>query len=125
MAFRTAGQLCAAQRDPLVYRAIVADFGGLADYHPHPMINEYAFADPGSGMNFDPGQHTPDVGNQPSCQEPAALPEPVSQTVVKKGLKSGIAENNLKARPGGGVASQRRVDFLPQVFQKHRNPYVC
>ena len=46
----------AAQRDAVIERAIVADFGGLAHHHAHAVIDEHAAADGGAGVDFDAGQ---------------------------------------------------------------------
>ena len=43
---------CASQGDALIQQATVADFGGLADHHPHAMVNEHAVADPGAGVDL-------------------------------------------------------------------------
>src|SRR5690349_11276446 len=44
MALRAAIERRAAQRDPLVDRAAIADLGGFADYYPHAVIDEHARA---------------------------------------------------------------------------------
>src|SRR5919108_1968778 len=51
----------AAESHPLVNRAAIADFGGLADDHAHAVVDEDAGADLGAGMDLDPGKPAPDM----------------------------------------------------------------
>src|SRR5215469_3911117 len=114
-----------AERHALIKRAVVADFGGLADNNPHAMINEYAAADASAGVNFNPSQHPADVRSEPPCQKPTSLPQEMSEAMPDQGVEPGIAQHHFEAGPGGGIPSQSGVYFFPQGFQKHRNPYLC
>jgi len=86
----------AAQGHPVVERAIVADFGGLADHHAHPVVDEEALADMCAGMDLDPGQDPPDMRDEAPGQMPAALPQPMCQPVIQQRLKPGIAQHDLE-----------------------------
>src|SRR5665213_3290543 len=43
----------APECDALVKQDVVADLGGFADHHAHPVIDEKPSSDGGSGMNFN------------------------------------------------------------------------
>src|SRR5271166_1262940 len=71
---RASGQLGPAERHALIKGAVVPDLGGLADHHPHPMVDEYALADPRPRMDLDTGHHPADMRHEPAGKEPAAQP---------------------------------------------------
>ena len=54
----------AAQRDAVVERDIVADYGGFPDHHAGAMVDEEAAANGGTGVNVDVGQHPAKEGQQ-------------------------------------------------------------
>src|SRR5690606_38524716 len=45
----------AAQGHALVERHVVTDYGSLADHHTGTVVDAEALADPGGGMDVDPG----------------------------------------------------------------------
>ena len=51
-----------AESHALVKRAVIADLGRLPDYDAHCMIHEQSLADPGAGVDLDPGRHPPKMG---------------------------------------------------------------
>ena len=73
MALLPAGERGAAQGHALVKRAIVADFGGLADHHAHAVVDKQPPADFGTGVDFDPGQEPPEMRYEPSGEQPPSV----------------------------------------------------
>src|SRR5579884_4109519 len=56
MPFLAAVEASAAERDTLIYRDVVTDFGRLADYDSHAMIDKQMLPNSRSRMNFNAGQ---------------------------------------------------------------------
>ena len=46
----------AAQGDPVIDGAVVADLGGLTENDAHAVVDEQLVADLGAGMNLNAGQ---------------------------------------------------------------------
>ena len=46
------------------------------------------------------------------------------QPVIQQRLKTGIAQHDFEARPGGRIAGQGCVNLVAQVFERHRDHYV-
>ena len=124
MALLPAGQRGAAQGHALIKRAIVADFGGLADDDAHAVIDKQPPADVSAGMNFDPGKEPPEMRYEASGEQPAVPPQPMADAVKQQRVKPRVAQHDLEPRAGGGVASQGRVNFLAQVLPQHRYHYI-
>src|SRR6185295_735577 len=53
------------QGDTLEEGDVIAYFAGLTDHRSHSVVDEKAFADGGAGMDFDSGQESGNLGNQP------------------------------------------------------------
>src|ERR1700745_269999 len=108
----------------MIQRAVITDLGGLANHHAHSVIDKQSPADARSRMNFNAGQYASDMRHEPAGEQPAALPKPMRQAVIEQRLKPRVAEHNLEARPCRGVARERGVDFIPQVFEQHCDHYM-
>jgi hypothetical protein len=105
MPFLAAGQRGATQGHALVQGAVVANLGGLANHHAHPVIDEHPSTDASPGMNFNAGQNTPEMRHEP-------------------GVKPRITQHDLKPRSGCRIACQCRVNFFSQVLPQHRYHYI-
>ncbi len=68
-----AGEAGAAEGHPLVERHPVADLGGLADHHARAVVDEEVRADPGGGMDLDPGHRAARVGDHPRGEAERSL----------------------------------------------------
>jgi hypothetical protein len=44
--------------------------------------------------------------------------------VEQESMKAGITQHDFEARAGGWVTGEGCVDFVAQVFKKHRHHYV-
>ena len=90
-----AGGPRAAEGDPLIDRAVVADLGGFADHHADAVIDEQALADRGAGMDVDRGQHPPDMRDKAAEKIPAVPPQPISGAMEQQDLEAGIAKHHF------------------------------
>jgi hypothetical protein len=96
----------------MIYQDIIGDFRSLPDHHTHAMVNKEASANLRAGVDFNTGQKTAQVGNQPSRPAPAATPEPMRQPMPQHGMQPGITENRLKpGRPRGVTRANTAADF--------------
>jgi hypothetical protein len=98
-----------AERNALVNRGPVADFGGLADDHAHPVIDEHPFADFRRRMNLDAGQKTHDLRQEAGQHRHARdrLDQPMRDDRVETGIRKHDVEPAARCR----VALDRR----PQI----------
>ena len=119
-----AGQRGAAEGHSLIKRAVIADLGGLADDYAHAVIDKQPPADARAGVDLDPRQHPPQMRHEPPGKQPAAPPQPMGEAMKNQRMKPRIAQRHLDTRPGGGIAGERRVYFVAQVFQQHRYHYI-
>jgi hypothetical protein len=124
MPFLAAGQRGATQGHALVQGAVVANLGGLANHHAHPVIDEHPSTDASPGMNFNAGQNTPEMRHEPAGEQPAVIPKPVGDTVIEQRVKPRITQHDLKPRSGCRIACQCRVNFFSQVLPQHRYHYI-
>ena len=86
--------------------------GGLADYHPHSVVNEQAPADAGSGMNFDSGEETCALREPAAEQEKTVVPEPVIDPIEPKRMQAGIAQEHFEAGLCRGITLEDGGDVL-------------
>src|SRR5690606_12275963 len=117
LAFLPAG---AAQRYAVVERAVVADFGGLADHHAHAMVDEEAPADAGAGMDLDTGEPARDCGKEARRPAQAMPPQPMVDAMHQQRVQAGIAGEHLERVAGGGVALHHATDLFFEPGQ-HMN----
>src|SRR6266853_631084 len=111
---------CPAQRHAVVQGAIVPQFRGLADHHPHAVVDEHAAADFRARMNLDAGEKTRDVRHEAGEPAHPDAPQPVRQAMNQERVKTGIAGDDFPGR------TRRRVafEYAGYVFansSKHRD----
>jgi hypothetical protein len=94
------GRIGPAQRDVLVDGDIVADLRRFAD-HGEAMVDEEVAADPGAGMDVDPGHHPAPVIDQPRQPEQPPAPQPVGDTVVQQRPGARVQDHVPPAARGG------------------------
>jgi len=78
---------------------IISNLGGLADHHPHAMIDKYPSPQPGTRVNFNTGEHAAKVRYESCSGCPLPLPETRSKCVKDQGVDTRIAKQNLKFGP--------------------------
>ena len=114
----------AAEGDPLIQGAVVADLGGFADHDAHAMINEKPPADSSARMNLDPGQPAGDSrqkARQPfQAQSPQRMVEPMEQ----ERMNARIGGENLKYRARRRIAVEYGINVFPQTLPKRHDECV-
>ena len=112
MALGPAIQRGAAERYALVDGAVIADRGGLADHHPHAVVDEHAPADDRRRVDFDAGQPAREVrGKAPEPDQPMD-PEPMREAMRPDGVQARIAGQHFPSRARGRVA----LEYAGDVF---------
>src|SRR6267378_2847137 len=109
-----------AERHAVVQSAVVAQLCGLADHHPHAVVDEHAAADFRARMNLDAGEKTRDVRHEAGEPAHPNAPQPVRQAMNQERVKTGIAGEDFPGR------TRRRVafEYAGYVFAnsgKHRD----
>src|SRR4029077_7516748 len=104
----------AAERHALVNGAAVTYFRSFADHHAHAVVDEDARAEPGAGMDLDPGERAAEVrGKAPEQLEPVQ-PEPARELVDVDRVQAGIAGQYLPRRARRRVALEDAGDIAAQ-----------
>ena len=96
---------------------VVADLGGLADHAAHPVVDEDAAPELRPGVDLDPGQDAPDMGDQPADEQQSRTPRRMGEAVEQDGREPRIAEHDLQPRAPGRIALGDRVDILSEPLQ--------
>src|SRR5674476_1657511 len=92
------------QGDALVQGDVLADLGGLADHHAQGVVDEQPWAEDGTGMDIDSGEHPRDRRDEPPEQQVVTAPEPVGQPVRPNGVQTRVAQHDLGGTARRGVA---------------------
>ena len=112
-----------AQGYAMIEGDIVADLGGLADHHPHAVVDEEALADCGAGVDLDAGQESAQVGAEAAEKKEFVLPEPVGDPVEPDGVQPRITENHFQFAARCRVPVEDSLYILLQSI-KHRLPFI-
>src|SRR5205823_11813625 len=84
--------LDAAKRDAVIQRAVIADLRGFADDHAHSVVDEDAAADRRPGMDFDPCEPSPPVGQPARKPAEAGSPQGMRHPAMpSQGVQSRVA----------------------------------
>ena len=110
----------AAQGDPLVDRAAVADLGGLADNDPHAVVDQDSLADLRAGVYLDAGQKPGKLAEKARRQIGLVLIEPVRGAVHHDGVQTARKQQHLKAVARRRIAFPDGPDIL---FNRVKHPY--
>jgi hypothetical protein len=117
-------QAGAAQNDSLVYEHIIPDLCCLADDYAHAMVYEEPSAHLSPGVDLDPGEEAPHVGQQASGQPQSMPPELVCQAMAPESMQTGIADHHLQQASGRRVPGDDRVDILFQRPEDLPHPSI-
>ena len=107
------------KRYAMIDQHIIADLCRLTDHHAHAVVDEQPPSKLRAGVDFDPGQKTAEMRNQPPCPAPAALPEPMRKPVPQNGMQPGITENRLWPGRPRGIARADAAAYIKR-FPDHR-----
>ena len=103
----------------MVDRAVVTDFGSLADDDAHAVVDEQATADGRARMNLDAG-HVAGKLRQRACQkEKLVFVQPMRLTVIDQRMETLIQQKDLERGARGGVAIANRARIVEQAFENH------
>src|SRR5690606_1916706 len=105
--------LCpSAEGDAVIEQHVVADLGGLADYHAHPMVDEEPSADLRAGMDLDAGEPARKlrIGAREEAQAPA--PQRMRDPMRPHRVQTRVEETDLQPCSGGRIAQARGDDVL-------------
>jgi hypothetical protein len=93
-----------AQGDALIDGAPVADFSSFPNHHAHAVVDEKAFANGGSRMNFDARPVPRMLRNSPGKKRAPMQVKPVGDPIQAYGLEAGILEYHLPGSQGGRIS---------------------
>src|SRR5438477_4190419 len=104
---------CAAQRDAVIERAVVADLGGFANDDAHAVIDEHPPADDCARMDLDPGE-PPAPMREPAGKPPLApVPERMGDPAMPdQCVQPRVAGEHLPPGPSGRVAVEDDRDVF-------------
>ncbi len=83
---------------------VIADLGGLADHAAEPVVDDQPAAEPGAGMDFDAGEKTPHMRDEPAQSEEPVAPEKAREAVNHDRMQPRIAKQHFEVGPRGGIA---------------------
>src|SRR5260370_34533756 len=99
MPLRPSRQRSTAERHALIERDIVTHLGGFADHHPHAMVDEYPPSDACPGVNFNAGEHTAKMRNEPAGKQPTPLAWPMRGATTQARGKHHVARLDVRPPP--------------------------
>ena len=86
----------AAERDTVVYKAVVPDLGGLADDDAHAVVNDKALADLRAGVYLYPGAVPAALRDEPGKKLQPVHVAPVRAPVAEHRLYPRIKQQHLQ-----------------------------
>jgi len=107
----------AAQRHAVIQRHVFADLGRLADDHAHAVVDEKTRADPGAGVDLDPGESTHDVGCPTRQDLEPMRPQTMPQPVPPDGVQPGITQQDLQPAARRRIAGQHSVNVAAKCCE--------
>jgi hypothetical protein len=106
LAFVIGGEMPGAEGDGLIDAHIVADDRGLADHDAGAVIDEETRSDAGARMDVDSRPGMGDLRDQ-ACHQLRVQPvQDVGEPVMDDRGHAGIADQDLREIPGGGIADE-------------------
>src|SRR5690606_16071430 len=109
------GRVCAAERDTLIDRDVVADLGSLTD-HGESMIDEQVTADLRARVDIDGRQPAAQMIDQPRQKIELTSEQPVRNAMKRKRPDAGV-EEDFRSRARRGVASTDGVQIGNQPIE--------
>jgi hypothetical protein len=109
-----------AKNHPLVHEDIIPNLSCLSDDHSSTVVNKELPADFGSGVDFNTGQETANLGKEASQKAELVPPEKMSRAMKPQGMQSWIAEDDLQHTSRCRVFSKNRLNVFPNGL-KHNH----
>src|SRR5690606_3057756 len=110
----------AAERHPVVQRAVLTDHGGLADDDAHAVVDEEARPDLRAGVDLNAGQEASDLRDGPPQQLEVVFPQPVCDPVGPDGVQAGVQEHDLQRTASRRVTLHEYFYIAPDGFKHNR-----
>src|SRR5262245_12077018 len=104
------------ERDPLIDRHIIADFGCLTDNNTHAVVDKKTPADFGARMDLDARKKAAHVAHETRQGSELALPYPVCQPVQQDRMKSRISKRDFPHRPQRRVTLGNNLDIFFNIL---------
>src|SRR5580704_14302335 len=114
----------AAERDALVDENVVTDFGRLAHYDSHAVIDEQSPPDFRAGMNFDTRDKSRELADDAARQLAVMLPEPMCDAMSPDGVQPRIQQHHFELGARGRVAVENRLDVFPHSAHNTHGTYL-
>src|SRR5699024_10737118 len=108
----------------LINRAVITDFGGLANDDTQPVVNEKAPADLCPGMDFDTGQPAGKMRNETTQPVRIVLPTPMRNTMPPQGMQARIGKYDLRHAARRRVTVENGLNIFANTF-KHAAAGSC
>ena len=117
------GKARASERHALIERDVVPDLCGLADYHPHPVVDEERVADPRRRVNLDSGHRPRKRGDKARQQWHAGAVQSVRDAVGQERVHPGPGGEDLRPRYAarGRVAALCRGDVAADLVDQPKH----
>lgn len=104
-----------AEKNTLVNDDVIFDDGGFSDHDTHAMVDKDPPADSGGRMNFDAGDEPRQIRKEARRKAQMPVPQAMENAVKPKGMKAGVAEEDIQARQSRGIVGHRGRDVLPDA----------
>ena len=102
----------------LIYKAVVADFGGFADDNARTVVNEKSLADLCARVNFYSREKSCCLRDYSCGKIKLLFVKLVSHSVRENSVKSRVGENYLECASCGRVAPLYRFNFFVKLLFK-------
>src|SRR5579863_7362938 len=112
---------CAAQSDSLVEGDVVADYGGLANYGAHAVVDEETAAEFRAGMNLDAGEQARDLRDVARRKAHAVAPEPMTEVMSPHGVQTRIEQQYFEIGTRCRIRLENGGDIFAHGMEETRH----
>jgi hypothetical protein len=110
-------EACAAERDPLIDDAVIADLRRLADYDAETVVDKDTPANFCARVNFDARQHPTQMRDKASQPIKMSIPQAMSQAMRHEGMQAWIAREDFELAARGRVSLQNTGYIFAKIFK--------
>src|ERR1700743_507183 len=102
-----------AECNTLVDQNVVANFRSLADNNARTVIDEKTPPDLRSRVDFNAGQKTRNLRDEPRNDRDVRLVQPMRETVQQNGVEAGVTEEDFNGALRRWVFTKYGIDLFP------------
>jgi hypothetical protein len=106
------------KRYSVIKQAVIPDDGCLSDDYTGTVVDEEAFTDTGTGMNFDERPPTHDLRHQPSDESKSSLPQPVGESVPPHRVQTGEHPERFESVARCWIVPHRRANVVADAKKR-------